>query len=96
MYFDTQLHLHFHTHTHQEPMIVSDTTAPVQQYRISYTSLREGKVDIGLETTQPDVTAITLANLLMGTLYEIVVVGVNTAGDGEENSVERSTAIDRE
>ena len=41
-------------------------------------------------------TDITLANLLMGTLYEIVVVSVNTAGDGDESSVERSTAIDRE
>ena len=94
-------HLHTCTHTQhsntlKEPMIVSDTTAPVQQYRISYTSLREGEVDIGLETTQPDVTDITLANLLMGTLYEIVVVGVNTAGDGEENSVNKLTAIDCE
>ena len=77
-------------------MIVSDTTTPVQQYRISYTSLREGEADIGLETTQPDMTNITLANLLMGTLYEIVVVGVNTAGDGEESSEEESTVIDCE
>ena len=77
-------------------MIVPDTTAPVQQYRISYASQREGETDVGLETTQPDMTDIILANLLMGTLYEIVVVGVNTAGDGEESSVERSTVIDRE
>ena len=77
-------------------MIVSNTTAPVQQYRISYISLREEEADVGVETTQPDVTDITLANLLMGTLYEIVVVGVNTAGDGVESSVERSTDIDRE
>ena len=41
-------------------------------------------------------TDITLANLLMGTLYEIVVVGVNTAGDGVESSVEESTVIDCE
>ena len=71
-------------------------TTPVQQYRITYTSLREGETDIGLETTQPDVTDITLANLLMGTLYEIVVVGVNTAGDGVESSEEKSTVIDCE
>ena len=95
------LHLHTctytqHPNTLKEPMIVSDTTAPVQQYRISYTSLREGEADIGLETTQLNVTDITLANLLMGTLYEIVVVGVNTAGDGGESSVEESTLIDCE
>ena len=75
-------------------MIDSDTTDDVDMYRVTYAPINGGST-ITL-TTEPDELSIILSDLMMGTVYMITVIAVNSVGDGLESSVTVSTDIDRE
>ena len=75
-------------------MIDSDTTDDVDMYRVTYAPINGGST-ITI-TTEPDELSIILSDLMMGTVYMITVVAVNSVGDGLELSITEPTVIDRE
>ena len=75
-------------------MIDSDTTDDVDMYRVIYSPINGGST-ITI-TTAPNELSIILSDLMMGTVYMITVVAVNSVGDGPELSRTEPTVIDRE
>ena len=73
----------------QEPTIEPDTTAPVEMYRIMFSSP-------STITVPASDTSVVLTGLDMGTDYSITVVGINSAGPGASDSDDVATNIDRE
>ena len=71
-----------------------NTTAPPSGYRVTYFPTN-GSPTV-TKVRGADELSINLVDLEMGTEYDITVVGINTAGDGEAASTSTSTNIDRE
>ena len=76
----------------QEPTIEPDTTAPVENYLIMFSSPSRTEI----LTVLASETSVVLTGLDMGTDYSITVVGINSAGPGASDSDDVATDIDRE
>ena len=68
-----------------------DTTAPVDNYQLTFTT--DG--DTGDRTLNSTTTTFLLTDLKMGAVYTITVVAINTAGPGVPGQVIQATNIDR-
>ena len=79
----------------QEPSFNMDTTAPVDEYQLTFTTEKDSVVQTGDRTLNSTTTTFLLTDLKMGAVYTITVVAINTAGPGASSEVIQATNIDR-
>ena len=72
-----------------------DTTAPVDEYQLTFTTEKDSVVQTGERTLNSTTTTLLLTDLKMGAVYTITVVAINTAGLGASSEVIQATNIDR-
>ena len=72
-----------------------DTTAPVDNYQLTFTTEKDTVVQTGDRTLNSTTTTLLLTDLKMGAVYTITVVAINTAGPGVSGQVVQATNIDR-
>ena len=90
-HIDMHMYMHTYTYTSQEPSFNMDTTAPVDNYQLTFQT--DG--DSGAVTLNSTSTTLLLTDLKMGTVYTITVVATNTAGPGVPGQVVQATNIYR-
>ncbi|CAI8012050.1 Titin, partial [Geodia barretti] len=76
--------------TWTEPVIEPETTAPVEMYRIMFSSPSRTET----LTVPASETSVVLTGLDIGTDYSITVEGINSAGDGASDSEDVAADID--